>query len=145
MPSGSGPLQVSASPACGASETTATITTDRADYRAGDAIVFSVKVTNDGAAACELPTGNCLPQIQVTDASGALIWDRAAIAVVCEFGPPVSLVPRATFEETVVWNGRVCAGRTPESCPDRPAAAGVYVASANWNDPRASTTFSVAS
>jgi hypothetical protein len=121
-----------------------TLVSDRTDYRAGEPVTFTATATNSGASPCDLPTGICLPQIQIADGAGTLVWDRAATVVVCQFGTPVPLAPGAAAAQTIVWDGMVCSGRTPESCPGQPAPAGTYTPTANWNGASASTTFMVA-
>jgi hypothetical protein len=119
------------------------LVSDRTDYRAGEAVTFTAKATNAGASRCDLPTGICLPQIQIADSTGTLVWDRAATVVICQYGKPLALAPGAAAAQTVVWDGLVCSGRSPESCPGQPAPAGTYKATANWNGGVGTTTFVV--
>ena len=126
---------------CAPSDIGLILKTDRPDYRAGEAVTFTATATYAGDTPCVLPTGICLPQIQVANSNGALVWDRAATVVVCTFGPPSPLESGATVAQTAVWDGVACTGRTPESCPGGPVPGGTYTASANWNGASGSTTF----
>lgn len=123
---------------CSPSNIRLILTSDRTDYRAGEAVTFTATVTNAGGTPCDLPTGICLPQIQIEDGNGTLVWDRAGTVVVCPFGPPSAMAPGSTVAQTIVWDGTACAGRTPESCPGRPVPGGTYRATANWNGADAS-------
>lgn len=129
--------------ACSPSDIDLTLSSDRAEYRAGEPVTFTATAKNGGDTSCELPTGICLPQIQIADNSGTIVWDRAATVVVCTYGPPSPLESGATMAQTIVWDGMACAGRTPESCSGQPVPGGTYTARANWNGANGSTTFVV--
>lgn len=129
---------------CSPADIAVILVSDRAEYRAGVAVTFTATATNSGDSRCYLPSGICLPQIQITDSNGTVVWDRAATVVVCPFGQPSALAPGATVAQTVVWDGMICAGRVPESCPGQPVPEGTYKASANWSGAFGTTTFVVA-
>jgi hypothetical protein len=129
---------------CSPADVDMTLVSDRTQYRTREPVSFTVTVTNARDSPCNLPAGNCLPQIQVANSTGGVVWDRAATVVVCTFGAPIELAPGTTTVQTVVWDGTLCAGRTPESCTGRPVDAGTYQAIAEWNGSSGTTTFIVA-
>ena len=129
---------------CAPTDIDLNLVSDHSEYRAGEAVTLTATATNAGGSPCVLPTGICLPQIQIADSNGTLVWDRAATVVVCTFGQPSALAPGATATQTVVWDGKHCVGRTPESCPGQPVPGGTYKASANWSGASGSTTFTEA-
>ena len=129
---------------CSPADVAVILVSDRTEYRAGEAVTFTATATNASKSPCDLPTGICLPQIQVADSDGKVVWDRAATVVVCPFGPPSALAPGAMVAQTVVWDGMICTRRGPESCPGHPVPGGTYTAHANWNGTYGATTFNVA-
>jgi hypothetical protein len=126
---------------CSPADIDLNLVSDRSEYRAGEAVTFTATATNASGSPCDLPTGICLPQIQIADSNGTLVWDRAATAVVCPFDQPSALAAGATVVQAVVWDGKHCVGRAPESCPGQPVPGGTYKATANWSGASASTTF----
>jgi hypothetical protein len=129
---------------CSLADIDITLVSDRAEYRVGEPVSLTATATNSGNSLCNLPTGNCLPQIQIADSTGRVVWDRAATAVVCTFRTPVALAPGSTTVQSVVWDGTVCAGRTPESCPGQPVSAGTYQSVAEWDGASGTTSIIVA-
>jgi hypothetical protein len=128
---------------CSSAAIDVTLVSDRTLYRAGEPVSLTATATNTGGSPCNLPTGNCLPQIQIADSVGRVVWDRAATVVVCTFGAPLALAPETMSVQMVVWDGTFCTGRTPESCPGRPVSGGTYKASAEWNGASGTTTIVV--
>jgi hypothetical protein len=129
---------------CSPADIEVTLVSDRTEYRAGEPVSLTATATNTGDSPCNLPTGNCLPQIQIADSVGRVVWDRAATVVVCTFGAPLALAPETMSVQMVVWDGTFCTGRIPESCPGRPVSGGTYKATAEWNGASGWTTIVVA-
>jgi hypothetical protein len=114
---------------------------DRRQYRRNQPVAITVTAGNTGRSVCSIATGSCLPQVLITNRAGTEVWNRAATQVVCSFGQPRRLAPGAETSKTVTWNGRRCAGRTPERCPDGAVAAGRYRIAANWTARHVALTF----
>jgi hypothetical protein len=117
--------------------------TNRTVYSRGRPVAITVTARNRGRSPCELATGSCVPQVVITSAAGAEVWNRAAVQVVCVYGKPRRLAPGAAATRTVTWNGRRCAARDPASCPLRPVSPGRYRVSAGWETTRHASTFFV--
>jgi hypothetical protein len=144
MPGASGapspPSATTGGPACLPADIAVNVASDRTEYRSGESVTFAVTATNAGMSSCVLRTGTCLPQIQIADDDGTLVWDRAVTVVMCEFGQPAAMSSGATVAQTLSWDGTVCTGRTPESCHAQPVPEGTYQARADWGGPRAGVT-----
>jgi len=135
-----------AAPACSSAQLLITVASDRPTYRAGQVVTLTVNLQNTGESPCDVPTGSCLPQIVISNSGGTVVWDRAAMQVMCTFGNPHTLGPGASAAQTVSWDGTLCAGRDPESCPGGPVSPGTYHVLAKWNTTRYGTvTFVVTS
>jgi hypothetical protein len=81
---------------------------------------------------CTVATGSCLPQVLVTNQVGTVVWNRAATHVVCTVRTGHRFSAGAEVAQVVVWNGEVCVGRDPNSCPGRFVRPGRYRADASW-------------
>lgn len=137
------PLHATRGP-CAAAGLLVRTATARRSYPAGKPVTIRVTVRNLTRSSCWVPLGSCLPQVLITATDGTVVWNRAAIQVVCVVHGSRMLRPGTTTFAVVTWNGESCAGRDPKTCPGGPVRPGVYRATANWSSlRRGSTTFVV--
>jgi hypothetical protein len=118
---------------CAPAALVVTVATDHRSYRRGQPVTITVTVRNGGKSACAMPTGSCLPQVLITGRNGKIVWNRAETQVVCVYGRSRALRPGRATSRVVSWDGILCAGRTPKSCPGGPAPPGTYRALATWS------------
>ena len=130
----------SGGPTCLAADILVDVASDRPEYRTGESVTFVVTASNVGGSPCALPTGACLPQVQIANADGTVVWDRAMTVVMCDSGPPAAMRPGASLTWTLGWDGTICSGRSLESCRSQPVPAGTYRATADWGGPRFGVT-----
>jgi hypothetical protein len=109
-----------------------TVATDRTVYRLGERVLLTIAARNTSDSPCSVPTGNCIPQVRITDEAGAEIWNRATSQVLCMFGVPRHLGAREAATETIDWNARRCSGRAPADCSSAALSPGIYTVYARW-------------
>lgn len=126
--------------ACSSSALTVIVRASRASYSPGEHVVLTVLARNDSSAPCSVRTGNCIPQVVISDGSGVTVWNRATTQVVCMFGTALVLARARTATQVVTWDGRRCAGRSPTDCPGTRALPGKYGVSARWETVREAST-----
>ena len=128
---------------CAAGDLVVRVAPARDSFARGQRVSLRVTVRNTSASACSISSGSCLPQLVITGRGGVAVWNRAATRVVCEVGMGRRLSGGSTLADLVVWNGRVCTGRDPKSCPGGLAVPGRYTATASWTGSRAAASFLV--
>ena len=131
---------------CAPAEVTVAVSPARPTYASGDPVLLTVSALNDSESPCSLATGTCIPQVRITDESGADVWNRAATQVLCSFGKPQLLGRGHAISQKVQWNGRRCPSRTPTNCQNSTNSPGIYRVTASWQSKNeASTSFKIAS
>ncbi|MEA2671134.1 MAG: hypothetical protein QOG45_1354 [Chloroflexota bacterium] len=116
---------------CTASEVTATASTDRPAYRAGDPITLTTTLTNRSTQACSLDVSPRDPAFSVSGGGGE-VWRTCGPGQSCPLYERIVVLPGGgSRTETVSWNQHTC---DASGCQGPPPPAGAYHETATWGD-----------
>ncbi len=125
------PTSPEAASRCTAGEVTASASTDRPAYRAGDPITLTTTLTNHSAQACSLDVSPRDPQFTVSGGGGE-VWRTCGPGQSCPLYERLVVLPAGgSRTETTSWNQHTC---DASSCQGPPPPAGAYHETATWGD-----------
>jgi hypothetical protein len=130
-PSAAAPASPGATSPCTAGEVTATATTDRPAYRAGDPVTLTTTLTNHSTQACTLDVSPRDPAFSVSGGGGE-VWRTCGPGQSCPlYERLVTLPAGGSRTETASWNQHTC---DASGCQGPPPPAGAYHETATWGD-----------
>ncbi|MEA2614745.1 MAG: hypothetical protein QOE72_528 [Chloroflexota bacterium] len=120
-----------AAPRCTAGEVTATASTDRPAYHAGDPVTLTTTLTNHSAQECSLDVSPRDPAFSVSGGGGE-VWRTCGPGQSCPlYERLVTLPAGGSRTETAAWNQHTC---DTTGCQGPPPPAGAYHETATWGD-----------
>jgi hypothetical protein len=125
------PTSPEAASPCTAGEVTATASTDRPAYRAGDPVTLTTTLTNHSTQACSLDVSARDPAFSVSGGGGE-VWRSCGPGQSCPLYERLVVLPAGgSRTETTSWNQHTC---DASGCQGPPPSAGVYRETATWGD-----------
>ena len=116
-------------PRCTAGQVTATASTDRPAYRAGDTVTLRTTLTNHSAQPCTLTVSPHDPAFSVSGGGGE-VWRTCGPGQSCPLYERLVVIPAGgTNTESTAWNQHTC---DQSSCTGPQAPPGAYRETATW-------------